>query len=287
MSDGQVLLKRNAIFNDKDKDFYDSWEKEHGQRALPWALATGVTYYAQIHRINSNDPNVSADEWDGAIEYDIDPNISTVANNPSREAASAAYYKEQIVEDERRIFISDAASHSKNVPHGTVNGTKVVMIENGKATRPIDERWTKLWQDNYITFFKMQLSSLLVLAPLAAALPHAPRATQDVEQPLEARGESDAITDCYGDLAKCKHSSTALTDCYNNLVSCVFSISKRSGIDFNHPGPAPEWNETGFWGWKRSGIDFNHPGPAPDLNGTGFWGWKRAGIDFNHPGPAP
>lgn len=48
MSNGQILLKRNPIFNDKDNDFYASWENEHGQQALPWALATGVTYYAQV-----------------------------------------------------------------------------------------------------------------------------------------------------------------------------------------------------------------------------------------------
>lgn len=49
MSNGQILLKRNPIFNDKDKDFYASWENEHGQQALPWALATGVTSYAQVN----------------------------------------------------------------------------------------------------------------------------------------------------------------------------------------------------------------------------------------------
>ncbi|RFU77144.1 hypothetical protein TARUN_5126 [Trichoderma arundinaceum] len=140
MSNGQILLKRNPVFI--DEEFYSSWENEHGQQALPWALATGVTYYAQ-----SNDPNFSVDEWDGAIEYDIDPKASTVANNASREAASTAYYKEQIVVDERRLFIGDADSHSKHVPQGTVSGKKVVMIENGKVTRPIDERWVKLWQE--------------------------------------------------------------------------------------------------------------------------------------------
>lgn len=49
MSNGQILLKRNPIFNGKDKDFYASWENDHGQQALPWALATGVTYYAQVN----------------------------------------------------------------------------------------------------------------------------------------------------------------------------------------------------------------------------------------------
>lgn len=48
MSNGQILLKRNPTFNDKNNDFYASWENEHGQQALPWALATGVTYYAQV-----------------------------------------------------------------------------------------------------------------------------------------------------------------------------------------------------------------------------------------------
>ncbi|KAK0761165.1 hypothetical protein N5P37_006111 [Trichoderma harzianum] len=138
MSNGQILLKRNPIFNDKDKDFYASWENEHGQQALPWALATGVVYYAQ-----SNDPNFSTDDWDGAIEYNVDPSASTVANSPSREAASAAYYKEQILVDERRLFIGDASSHSKHVPGRTVSGKN----ENGRATRPIDERWVKLWQE--------------------------------------------------------------------------------------------------------------------------------------------
>ncbi|KAL6817110.1 hypothetical protein J3E69DRAFT_369787 [Trichoderma sp. SZMC 28015] len=141
MSNGQILLKRNPIFNDRDKDFYASSENQHGQQALPWALATGVTYYAQLHYIQSNDPNFSTNEWDGAIEYKVDPSASTVANNPSREAASAAYYKEQILVDERRLFIDDASSHSKHVPEGTVSGTKIVMIENGRVTRPIDERW--------------------------------------------------------------------------------------------------------------------------------------------------
>ncbi|KAL7911950.1 hypothetical protein GGI35DRAFT_477643 [Trichoderma velutinum] len=148
MSNGQTLLKRNPIFNNRDEDFYESWENEHGQQALPWAIATGVTYYAQIHYIQSNDLNFSTDEWDGAIEHNIDPNASTVANNPSREAASAAYYKEQILLDERRLLISDAASHSKQVPQGTVSGKKVVLIENGRATRPIDEKWIKLWQES-------------------------------------------------------------------------------------------------------------------------------------------
>ncbi|KAL7783139.1 hypothetical protein V8C43DRAFT_188918 [Trichoderma afarasin] len=147
MSNGQILLKRNTVFNDKDNDFYASWENEHGQQALPWALATGVTYYAQIHYIQSNNPNLSTDEWDGAIEYNVDPSASTVANNPWREAASAAYYKEQILVDERRLFIGDSSSHSKHVPERTVSGKKVVMIENGRATRPIDERWVNLWQE--------------------------------------------------------------------------------------------------------------------------------------------
>lgn len=102
--------------------------------------------FLKIHYIQSNDPNFSTGEWDGAIEYNIDPSASIVANNPSREAASDAYYKAQILVDERRLFIGDAASHSKHVPEGTVSGTKIVMIENGRATRPIDERWVKLWQ---------------------------------------------------------------------------------------------------------------------------------------------
>ncbi|KAL7960296.1 hypothetical protein V8C34DRAFT_321517 [Trichoderma compactum] len=103
--------------------------------------------FLKVHYLQPNDPNFSTDEWDGTIEYNIDPSASTVANSPSREAASAAYYKEQIVVDERRVFISDASSHSKHVPEGTVSGRKMVMIENGRVTRPIDERWVKLWQE--------------------------------------------------------------------------------------------------------------------------------------------
>jgi hypothetical protein len=43
---GQILLKKKPTMS--HKQFCDYWENDHGQLALPWALDTGVLYYAQV-----------------------------------------------------------------------------------------------------------------------------------------------------------------------------------------------------------------------------------------------
>ncbi|KAL7948254.1 hypothetical protein V8C42DRAFT_313933 [Trichoderma barbatum] len=100
---GQILLKKKPTIS--YEQFCDYWENEHGQLALPWALATGVLYYAQIHRIeSSNDPDITVSEWDGAVEFEFDLNAQ-VHKDATLKAACDAFSRQQVIPDEPRLFV--------------------------------------------------------------------------------------------------------------------------------------------------------------------------------------
>jgi hypothetical protein len=104
-------------------------------------------YFLKIHRIeSSNDPAVSASEWDGAVDFEFDLDAK-VHKDATLKAASDKFSRQQVIPDERRLFLSDSLSHAKQVPAGTVNGERTIMIEKGRATREIKQDWADLWQD--------------------------------------------------------------------------------------------------------------------------------------------
>ncbi|KAK1820245.1 hypothetical protein LTR12_005397 [Friedmanniomyces endolithicus] len=129
----QNLLKRRA--GTTIEDFRRYYIERHGKLAIPWFLANGVTYYAQIHRpLHWTSPSarekyestVHLDDWDAIGEVAFAEGYGTFSNAP-------AYYQQIILPDERRFLLDEAFKHMKVVDADCVGGERIEFIVGGKA----------------------------------------------------------------------------------------------------------------------------------------------------------
>ncbi|RDI85895.1 hypothetical protein Vi05172_g4149 [Venturia inaequalis] len=139
----QALLRRKP-FTTKEQ-FSTYWFEKHAAIVLPYFLANGVDYYAQIHdpilttKISAEDLNVS--EWDGAAELKFkDP-------KPEGPEGANRYFQDIVLADERKFLVSEALEHYKMVDGGTVTGDRKVIIEDGKVVYELCYlENVKIWQ---------------------------------------------------------------------------------------------------------------------------------------------
>lgn len=139
----QALLKRNP--STTKQDFSAHWFEKHAAIVLPYFLANGVDYYAQVHNpilTTSNSPEgLNISEWDGAAELrfkDLKPEGPEGGNK---------YFQEMVLRDERRFLISEALEHYKMVDGGTVTGDRKVIVEDGKVVYGLGYlENVKIWQ---------------------------------------------------------------------------------------------------------------------------------------------
>jgi EthD domain len=126
------LLKRHPSLT--REQFSDYWLHTHAVTAIPWALANGCVYYVQIHNprlTTAAAETAAADldiaEWDGAAELVLKPPPGF------KESAKAKdFFRRVVVPDEKKFLIDEARKHAKFVDAGTVEGERVVLVENGK-----------------------------------------------------------------------------------------------------------------------------------------------------------
>ncbi|KAK5718187.1 hypothetical protein LTR17_015760 [Elasticomyces elasticus] len=138
----QNLLKRHA--GSSMEDFRKHYIERHGKIAIPWFLANGVTYYAQIHgplRWASEAArqkyagSIKLEEWDASAEVDL----ASVDQGQD-------FYSKVILPDERKLFLTEARDHLQVVDAGSVVGDRVEFIVDGKALVEYGE-WKKVWDE--------------------------------------------------------------------------------------------------------------------------------------------
>ncbi|KAK3072934.1 hypothetical protein LTR53_005933 [Teratosphaeriaceae sp. CCFEE 6253] len=135
----QALLKRRA--GSSIKEFKEHYIQRHAPIALPWALANGVSYYAQLHQpLRWATPELEAKytaagvnlmDWDAAGEMHFPPVLTL--EDFYRAKVGHAYHVEVIVPDERRFLLASAFEHMGGVQPGAVVGERVEFIVGGKA----------------------------------------------------------------------------------------------------------------------------------------------------------
>jgi hypothetical protein len=133
----QALIKRNPSMT--KEQFSTHWFENHASIVIPYFLSVGVEYYAQIHNpvllpdasTSPENQDLDISDWDGAAELkfaDVKP------ERPHAEVeASTKYWKEVIVEDEKRFLVSPALDHVRRIAANTVDGERRVIIEDGKV----------------------------------------------------------------------------------------------------------------------------------------------------------
>jgi hypothetical protein len=83
--------------------------------------------------------------WDGAA--------GSVRPDPSSEPAKEtppwvyAYYREVVLEDEKRFLLSEARLHMKVVGPGLVSGERKVVIQDGKCVIEVADDVWRLWRE--------------------------------------------------------------------------------------------------------------------------------------------
>lgn len=130
----QALLKRSP--STTKEQFSAHWLEKHAAIVLPYFLANGVDYYAQIHNLNlttNNSPEgLKISDWDGAAE------LKFKAVRPEGPEGGNKYFQELVLADERKFLLSEALEHYKIVDCGTVMGDRKVIIEDGKVVYELD-----------------------------------------------------------------------------------------------------------------------------------------------------
>ncbi|KAK3654669.1 hypothetical protein LTR56_003942 [Elasticomyces elasticus] len=139
----QNLLKRHA--GSSIEDFRKHYIERHSKAAIPWFLANGVTYYAQIHgplswaseaASQKYAGSIKLDEWDASSEVDL-ANVDEGQD----------FYSKVILPDERKLFLTEARNHMEIVDAGSVVGDRVEFIVDGKALVEYEE-WKKVWNEH-------------------------------------------------------------------------------------------------------------------------------------------
>jgi hypothetical protein len=126
------LLKRHPSLT--REQFSDYWLNNHAATAIPWALASGCVYYAQIHNPRltaaataSPPADLDITEWDGAAELVFQPPPDFQESVKAKD-----FFRRVVVPDEKKFLIDEARKHAKFVGAGTVEGQRIVLVENGK-----------------------------------------------------------------------------------------------------------------------------------------------------------
>ncbi|KAK0939605.1 hypothetical protein LTR29_008854 [Friedmanniomyces endolithicus] len=142
----QNLLKCRA--GTTIEDFRKHYIERHGKLAIPWFLANGVTYYAQIHRPlhwtspsarEKHESTIHLDDWDAIGEVAFAEGYGTFSNAP-------AYYQEVILPDERRFLLDEAFKHMKVVDADCVGGERIEFIVGGEAVVGYEE-WRGVFEE--------------------------------------------------------------------------------------------------------------------------------------------
>ncbi|KAK4548127.1 hypothetical protein LTR36_009996 [Oleoguttula mirabilis] len=160
----QALLKRRAgsTFEEFSKYYLD----HHAKVALPWCLANGVTYYAQVRlaypptasaltpnlhgplnwsssATASKYPDINLADWD-AVGVMAFPADTQFPSGPGK-----AYYENVIRPDERVFLFSEALLHLRMLEPGSVQGARVEeVIVGGRAVVAGWEEWRQVF-DGY------------------------------------------------------------------------------------------------------------------------------------------
>ena len=83
--------------------------------------------------------DIALEEFDAAAEMVMGDSLGT------KQAES--YYKDVILPDERRILFSEALKHLARVEPGSVVGTRLEFIVDGKPTVAFEE-WKARWEEH-------------------------------------------------------------------------------------------------------------------------------------------
>lgn len=84
-------------------------------------------------------------DWDGAAgSVRPDPANERVKETPPW---VQAYYREVVLEDEKRFLLSEALLHMKVVDPGLVNGERKVIIQDGKCVIEVADNVWRLWRE--------------------------------------------------------------------------------------------------------------------------------------------
>ncbi|KAK5115416.1 hypothetical protein LTR85_009876 [Meristemomyces frigidus] len=143
----QALLKRRA--GSTFEEFSTYYLNHHARVALPWCLAIGVTYYAQIHgplkwsssAAATKYPDIDLADWDAVGVMDF-PADSQFPSGPGQ-----AYYEQVIVPDERVFLFSEALQHLRMLEPGSVQGARVEeIIMDGEAVVDGWDEWQVLFE---------------------------------------------------------------------------------------------------------------------------------------------
>ncbi|KAK5135782.1 hypothetical protein LTR08_004608 [Meristemomyces frigidus] len=142
-----VLLKRRAATT--TEAFRKHYTERHSRLVMPWCLANGVTYYAQLHGplawASPASPKSTSDieigDWDAVAEM--------VFPNGKIGGVGMAYYENIILLDERVFLLRNALDHMKVVEPRSVTGERVEFIIDSKAVVGGWEEWQSLW-DEYL-----------------------------------------------------------------------------------------------------------------------------------------
>ncbi|KAK4574063.1 hypothetical protein LTR86_001824 [Recurvomyces mirabilis] len=145
---GQGLLKRHEGMS--IDDFRKHYTERHALIAIPWFLANGVSYYAQLHRPLSWTSETAASknaekipnlaDWDAGVELKFLPGHSLETMTKGQ-----TYYQEVIIPDEKKLFLTVALEHMESVDAGSVDGERVEFIVDGKAVVAWVE-WRSVWE---------------------------------------------------------------------------------------------------------------------------------------------
>lgn len=116
---------------------------------MPWALANGVSYYAQVHGpLRWTSPEIESKYKALGIDLEVYDAASEMAFPPSYTAEAEVgkpYRSQVIVPDEKEFLFSAASEHIKFVEAGAVEGERIEFIRDGKALVEFDE-WQLEWE---------------------------------------------------------------------------------------------------------------------------------------------
>ncbi|KAK4494280.1 hypothetical protein PRZ48_014578 [Zasmidium cellare] len=140
----QFLIKRRT--GSTPQEFSKRW-LNHGPLVLPWLLANGVVYYAQIHRpvwssseAGTSNPGVDLTEWDGAAEM-----VFGEGSDITTATSGARYFQDVVVKDELEFLYTKSTSHAKPVVGG-ISGDRVEFVKGGKPLVEF-ESWQKRYEE--------------------------------------------------------------------------------------------------------------------------------------------
>ncbi|MCJ1371579.1 hypothetical protein MMC20_002797 [Loxospora ochrophaea] len=141
----QALLKRHPLLT--PTEFSKYWLHTHARLVIAWALASGCVYYAQIHNLRLSDAgkppaDLHIEDWDGAAEMVFaSPTTSSNDDNAQVRAQKTTaddYFRKVIIPDETRFLVDEARKHIKWLEPGTVEGERIVIIEERKVATGVD-----------------------------------------------------------------------------------------------------------------------------------------------------